>query len=69
MVIYRCLPITAPGGMDTQAVQYGAVFFLTGLLISWYGPCPSTLSFVSCSQNSLQQPYILYPKTPCSLSC
>jgi hypothetical protein len=36
-IIYRCLPITAPGGMDTIALQYGAVFFLTGLMISWCG--------------------------------
>lgn len=38
MVIYKCLPVTASGGMDTMTLPYAAVFFFTGLLISWYGP-------------------------------
>lgn len=38
MVIYKCLPVTAPGGMDTMTLPYAAVFFFTGLLISWYSP-------------------------------
>ncbi|CAL8463252.1 g2786 [Coccomyxa elongata] len=37
MVIYKCLPVTASGGMDTMTLPYAAVFFFTGLLISWSG--------------------------------
>ena len=35
LIIYKLLPITAPGGMDTLMTPYACVFFVTGCLISW----------------------------------
>ena len=38
LFIYKFLPVTASGGMDTLTLPYAAVFFFTGLLISWCAP-------------------------------
>ena len=35
LIIYKLLPITAPGGMNTMMAPYACVFFVTGTLISW----------------------------------
>ena len=35
LIIYKLLPITAPGGMNTMMAPYACVFFVTGALISW----------------------------------
>ncbi len=45
LVIYKCLPVTAPGGMDSMVLPYAAVFFFTGLLISW---CASLAQHLPC---------------------
>lgn len=44
LVIYKCLPVTAPGGMDTMTLPYAAVFLFTGLLISWCALCLLSLT-------------------------
>ena len=35
LIIYKLLPTTAPGGMNTLMAPYACVFFVTGALISW----------------------------------
>jgi len=35
LVIYKLLPVTAAGGMNTMMAPYACVFFVTGCLISW----------------------------------
>lgn len=35
LIIYKLLPITAEGGMNTMMGPYASVFFITGAFISW----------------------------------